>query len=81
VWPVDFYGHAAKDLVHRFQWVSPLFLSPHDPDTLYTAGECVFKSTYHGQTWLQISPDLTRNDRSKQQPSGGPLTLDITSVE
>ena len=81
VWPLDFSGHGAKDLVHRFQWVSPLFLSPHDPDTLYTAGECVFKSIDHGQSWVPISPDLTRNDRSKQQPSGGPLTLDITSVE
>jgi photosystem II stability/assembly factor-like uncharacterized protein len=81
VWPVDYSGHAAKELTHRFQWVSPLLLSPHDPDMLYTAGECVFKSTDHGQSWVQISPDLTRNDRTKQQASGGPLTLDITSVE
>jgi len=56
-------------------------LSPHNPDTLYTAAECVFKSTDHGQSWTQISGDLTRNDKSKQQPSGGPLTNDITSVE
>src|SRR5437867_10792089 len=44
-------------------------------------GECVFKSTDHGQSWTQISGDLTHNDKSKQQPSGGPLTNDITSVE
>jgi photosystem II stability/assembly factor-like uncharacterized protein len=81
VWPVDNSGHGAADLVHRFQWVSPLMLSPHDSDTLYTAAECVFKSTDHGHTWTQISGDLTRNDKSKQQPSGGPLTKDITSVE
>jgi photosystem II stability/assembly factor-like uncharacterized protein len=81
VWPLDVSGHGAADLGHRFQWVSPLFLSPHDPDTLYTAAESVFKSTDHGQSWTAISPDLTRNDRSKQQPSGGPLTRDITSVE
>ena len=56
-------------------------LSPHNPDVLYTAAECVFKSTDHGQSWTQISGDLTRNDKSKQQPSGGPLTNDITSVE
>jgi photosystem II stability/assembly factor-like uncharacterized protein len=79
--PLDNSGHGAVDLVHRFQWVSPLMLSPHDPDTLYTAAECVFKSTDHGQSWTQISGDLTRNDKSKQQPSGGPLTHDITSVE
>ena len=56
-------------------------LSPHNPDVLYTAAECVFKSTDDGQSWTQISGDLTRNDKSKQQPSGGPLTNDITSVE
>jgi photosystem II stability/assembly factor-like uncharacterized protein len=81
VWPMDNSGHGAADLVHRFQWVSPLVLSPHNPDVIYTAAECVFKSSDHGMTWNQISPDLTRNDKSKQQPSGGPLTNDITSVE
>ena len=81
VWPVDYSGHGAADLPHRFQWVSPLMLSPHNPDVLYTAAECVFKSTDQGHSWTQISGDLTRNDKSKQQPSGGPLTRDITSVE
>jgi photosystem II stability/assembly factor-like uncharacterized protein len=79
--PLDNSGYAASALVHRFQWVSPLMLSPHNPDVLYTAAECVFKSTDHGHSWTQISGDLTRNDKSKQQPSGGPLTKDITSVE
>jgi len=80
-YPLDNSGHGAEDLKHRFQWVSPLMLSPHNPDVLYTAGECVFKSSDHGQSWTQISGDLTRNDKSKQKPSGGPLTNDITSVE
>jgi photosystem II stability/assembly factor-like uncharacterized protein len=79
--PIDNSGHGAVDLAHRFQWVTPLMLSSHNPDVIYTAGECVFKSTDHGQSWAQISGDLTRNDKSKQQPSGGPLTNDITSVE
>src|SRR5262249_30189806 len=74
-------GRGAGELKHRFQWTSPLFISPHDPDTIYTAGEMVFKSTNAAQSWQPISPDLTRNDKSKQQPSGGPITLDITSVE
>lgn len=79
--PIDNSGHGAVDLIHRFQWVSPLMLSPHNPDVIYTAAECVFKSADHGQSWTKISDDLTRNDKSKQQPSGGPLTNDITSVE
>src|SRR6266581_8551435 len=81
VFPLDNSGHGAADIIHRFQWVTPLTLSPHDPDVLYTGAECVFKSTDHGQSWTQISGDLTRNDKSKQKPSGGPLTNDITSVE
>src|SRR5947208_13581375 len=79
--PIDNAGHCPVDLAHRFQWGSPLMLSPHNPDVIYTAAESVFKSTDHGQSWTQISQDLTRNDKSKQQPSGGPIQLDITSVE
>jgi photosystem II stability/assembly factor-like uncharacterized protein len=79
--PLDNSGHGAVDLAHRFQWISPLVISPHNPDVIYTGGESVFKTSDQGKTWTQISADLTRNDKSKQQPSGGPLTLDITSVE
>ena len=81
VLPQDPSGNGAEKLEHRFQWTSPLFVSPHDPNTLYNAGEVLFKSTNGGQSWTAISPDLTRNDKSKQKPSGGPITLDITSVE
>ena len=79
--PLDASGHGAADLTYRFQWTAPIMLSPHNPDVLYAAAQFVFKSTDHGQSWTQISEDLTRNDKSKQQPSGGPLTNDITSVE
>src|SRR5438270_5968011 len=41
----------------------------------------VFKSTDHGMSWTAISPDLTRNDKSKQESSGGPLSKDNTTVE
>ncbi|HWX53908.1 MAG TPA: glycosyl hydrolase [Verrucomicrobiae bacterium] len=81
VWPLDVSGNGAEKLLHRFQWTPPLIISPHDPNTLYTGAEMVFKSSNAGQSWAAISPDLTRNDKSKQKPSGGPITLDITSVE
>ena len=41
----------------------------------------LLKTTDEGQSWKPISPDLTRNDKSKQGPSGGPITKDNTSVE
>ncbi|HWZ44124.1 MAG TPA: hypothetical protein VNW97_11640 [Candidatus Saccharimonadales bacterium] len=81
VWPLDPLGRGAEELAHRFNWTSPLMLSPHDPNTIYTAGEMVFRSTNSGQSWQAISGDLTRNDKTRQKPSGGPITLDITSVE
>jgi photosystem II stability/assembly factor-like uncharacterized protein len=79
--PTDNSGHPAGELAHRFNWTSPLMLSPHDPDVLYAASEVVWRSADHGMSWSVISPDLTRNDKSKQIASGGPLTKDITSVE
>src|SRR5262249_22588640 len=79
--PLDRSGHGAMDFPHRFQWTMPVLLSPHNPDVVYAAGEVVFRSDDRGMSWRVISPDLTRNDRSRQKPSGGPLTLDITSVE
>jgi photosystem II stability/assembly factor-like uncharacterized protein len=81
VYPIDASGHAAADLEHRFNWTSPLFMSPHNPDTLYVGMERLYRTTDDGNSWTAISPDLTRNDKSKQGPSGGPITKDITSVE
>ncbi|MFG0316270.1 MAG: WD40/YVTN/BNR-like repeat-containing protein, partial [Planctomycetota bacterium JB042] len=81
VWPDNPMGWGAADLKYRFQWNFPIFFSPHDPDTLYAAGNVLFRTTDEGQTWHAISPDLTRDDASKQGPSGGPITKDNTSVE
>lgn len=81
VWPDNPIGHGAADLKYRFQWNYPIFFSPHDPHILYTAANVLFRTTNGGQTWEAISPDLTRNDRSKLGPSGGPITKDNTSVE
>lgn len=81
VWPDNPIGHGAADLKYRFQWNFPIFFSPHQANTLYAAGNVLFKTTNEGQTWEAISPDLTRNDKSKQGASGGPITKDNTSVE
>ncbi len=79
--PIDNSGHPASELDHRFNWTSPLMISSHDPDAIYAASEVLWKSTDRGMSWKIISPDLTRNDKTKQTASGGPLTKDITSVE
>ena len=74
-------AHGAAHLDHRFQWTAPVVISPHDPNTLYHGGERLFQTTDGGVHWEAISPDLTRNDKSKQQVSGGNITLDDSGTE
>jgi len=81
VWPELSDARGAAPLEHRFQWTAPIVTSPHDPNTIYYGGERIFKTTDGGTHWQAISGDLTRNDKSKQQPSGGPITVDDTGTE
>jgi photosystem II stability/assembly factor-like uncharacterized protein len=79
--PDDYSGHGAIDGRYRFQWTAPILVSAHDSKTVYHAANVVFRTTDEGQTWKAISPDLTRNDKTKQAWSGGPITGDNTGVE
>jgi photosystem II stability/assembly factor-like uncharacterized protein len=80
VWPDSVMGWPAKDLKYRFQWTFPIAISPHDHNTVYVGSQYVHQTTDGGQSWTVISPDLTGNDKSKQESSGG-LTPDNASVE
>jgi photosystem II stability/assembly factor-like uncharacterized protein len=79
--PDDGSGHGAEDLRYRFQWTAPIVISPHDPKIVYHAANVLFKTEDGGQSWQAISPDLTRNDATKQKWAGGPITGDNTGVE
>lgn len=81
VWPENPMGQSAEDLRERVQWTFPIVFDKHDPGIVYTGTQKVWKTTTEGQSWVQISPDLTRNDPSTVGPSGGPITLDQTGVE
>ncbi len=80
-WPDNPMGHGAADLKYRFQWTFPIVLAPTNPQVLYVGAQVLFRTTTEGQRWEAISPDLTRNDTSKQRSSGGPITKDNTSIE
>ena len=80
-WPDNPMGHPARDLRYRFQWTFPIIVSPHNSDVVYIGSQHVHRSTNGGESWTVISPDLSYNDKSTQGNSGGPLTLDQTSVE
>ena len=81
VWPEENFGWAPKDMKYRFSWTFPISFSPHDPGTLYAAGNIVFRSVDEGESWEPISPDLSRNDPDTLGPSGGPITKDNTGAE
>jgi photosystem II stability/assembly factor-like uncharacterized protein len=81
VHPQNRYGHNPKDILYRFQRVSPMEISPHNPRVLYHASHVVHRSMDEGVTWQVISPDLTAFEPDKQVISGEPITRDITGEE
>ncbi len=66
---------------YRFNWNSPILISPHDPKTVYCGGNFLFRSRDEGQSWTTISPDLTTANPKKLIDSGGPITQDNTGAE
>ncbi len=80
-WPQMAVGQQAADLRYRFQWNAPIRISPHDPSVLYHCSNVVHRTMDEGATWEVVSPDLTRDDESKQGYAGEPITRDNTGVE
>jgi len=77
----NYGGAAAADMKYRFAWDAPLVRSSFGKKTFYYAGNVVFQSSDDGHSWEPISPDLSRKDLSKMQPSGGPVFIDNSSSE
>ena len=87
---VNRYTHEARNIQPRpnykeklrFNWNTPIALSPNEKGTIYIGAQFLFRSRDHGQTWDRISPDLTTNDpeKQKQEQSGG-VTVDNSSAE
>jgi photosystem II stability/assembly factor-like uncharacterized protein len=80
-WPLYMSGASSAETKFRFGWTHPIIFSAAQPDVLFETAQVVFKSADFGRTWTQISPDLTRNDKQSEGPSGGPINLDQTGVE
>jgi len=66
---------------YRFNWNSPIHMSPSNPDVVYYGGNVLFKTIDRGESWAVISPDLTTNNKEKQRSSGGPISVDNTRAE
>jgi photosystem II stability/assembly factor-like uncharacterized protein len=80
VWPDYVAGSPAADVKYRFNWEFPIAISPFDHNKVYVGSQFVHVTTDGGNSWQIISGDLTRNDKSRQQISGG-LTPDNIGVE
>ena len=80
-YPRDDNGRGADGARYRFAWEAAFAVSPSNPKVLYAGANVVFKSSNRGRTWAVISPDLTRNDRALQGPSGGPVIQDNSGAE
>jgi photosystem II stability/assembly factor-like uncharacterized protein len=81
VWPDNPMGWSAKDIRERVQWTFPIVFDRHDAGILYTGTQKVWRTRNEGQSWEEISPDLTRSDPATMVASGGPITKDQTGVE
>jgi photosystem II stability/assembly factor-like uncharacterized protein len=66
---------------YRFNWDSPVAFAPWDGHVAWFGGNVLFQSTDRGETWRIVSPDLTRNIKEHQVPSGGPLAKDVSGAE
>ena len=77
VWPIVNYGWPASTAKYRWQWTFPISISPHDHNKVYVGSQYLHQTTNGGDSWEVISPDLTENDKSKQELTGG-LTREDT---
>ena len=73
-WPQMPAAVPPRDQKYRFNWSAPIVVSRFNPSVIYHGGNVLLRSDNRGKTWREISPDLTRNDKSKQGPGGAPIT-------
>lgn len=79
--PIQYLGRDASDMKYRFNWNAPIIWSQHEPNTYYHGAQVLLKTKDFGVTWEEVSPDLTRNEKSKQGKMGGPYTNEAVGAE
>ena len=81
-WPAYKFGLQGSDIRYRFGWwYHPVVFAPGNRSEMLMGANVLFETLDDGIHWKVISPDLTRNDKSKQQRPGGPISADVTGEE
>lgn len=79
--PILYLGRDAQDMKYRFNWNAPIIRSIHEPNTYFHGSQLVLRTDNLGQSWTEVSPDLTRNEKSKQGKPGVPFTNEAVGAE
>jgi photosystem II stability/assembly factor-like uncharacterized protein len=80
-WPVTSYGWAPVNMKYRWDWLTPIAISPHDHNRVYIGAQVVFMTENGGQSWKVISPDLTANNPEHEGNSGGITSDDLVTYD
>ena len=81
IWPEAGYGWRPADMKYRWNWTFPIAISPHEHTKVYVGSQVVHVTKDGGASWQVISPDLTRNDTTHQQSSGGVTTDNLYTFD
>ena len=79
--PIQYLSMDAKDMKYRYNWNAPIIWSKHEPGTFYHGSQLLLKTTDMGKTWIEVSPDLTKNEKEKQGKPGVPFTNEAVGAE
>lgn len=79
--PIQYLGRDAKDMKYRYNWNAPIICSKYDPNVFYHGAQVLLRTNDLGKTWTEASPDLTRNDKTKQGKMGVPYTNEAVGAE
>ena len=79
--PIQYLGREARDMKYLYNWNAPIIWSQHEPGTFYHCAQMVLRTRDMGETWEEVSPDLSRNMDDKQGAGGGPYTIEAVGAE
>lgn len=79
--PIQYLGREARNMKYLYNWNAPIIRSKFEANTFYHCAQMVLRTSNNGETWEEISPDLTRNIDSKQGNGGGPYTNEAVGAE